>query len=787
MQVAVNGEVCLRLSSAKMITTSTTTHDPLYPPPLHIQKKPRKASFRRRIFRKSSHKQSDDQFVFGPLDDIIDEIKGDIWELPPDRSLDLSTFDWTCPLEAPLSWATAPLPVSRTPKDHTLTIRKNRDSRSTASGSSLGDPMAHIRNHGQEEPANGGPVCYPHTAILGALPMVDAMSYEAEASDSSTSTEHVTAQQALENVIGRDGDPAEPPRRRTSRLRRLTSGFTLLRRQGTGEASASTTNVLEVSSPIAISRLATQDETEDDRLPNDSAVEAYIMRNARNGEWFSRFMGFATQRMPSPAGTGDEVSMSFQTLPTTLRVATRLYSEVKILTKDVEEFNVALDIEAVLHNRRPLPDTSIDVIFLVDNGYYVSHACLEKALDVVKAAFHHLDQGDRLALYTTHCTHRDVTGNRPEQMFPIRPVCADANEMIRELAHRIVQSGTQLWDPPRPNPSMTDVILCVAKSMQREHLKANRTHLVVLSPAAHVLHGVSRFFPDLYIHQINPAILPYSSHPEFQDTGCVDRCCENVFASNRSKYQSTSGRIKTIIRNARSKKPVGDLTELSVDIRAHAGCEIIQCHGSTEIPQLRLGQLQTIFLRIRVTKSETQSVRLDSTNPIYNSSLDANGLRQELLNSVHVGANKVHLLGVQILHHNSIHEPRSWNYTEKPLVITREIGGLTPPKDNSMEVYKRLYFYKLVHAPKEETDLAAEGTVDTHSDTFQEVNKLFECMMKEMDYHVAVHEYEKSSRQRLPVCPGPIDMEVTHDWLTNLWTRTRTRHIEGLECLEHPA
>ena len=324
--------------------------------------------------------------MLGPLDDIIDEIKSNIWELPPGYSFDSSIPDWVCPLEAQLTWTTAPLPVSHTPKDHPLTIRKNRHSRSTVSGSSRGDSMAQPNNNRQDEPANGGPVCSLHTVTLEAWPLVDAMSYEPRASDSYTATEHVTAQQALENVISRDGGPVEPPRRRTSRLRRLTSGFPLLRRQGTGESNASTTNALEVSSPVAASLLATHDETEDDGNPNDAAIEAWITRNVRkyenvhifpyfekltstSGEWFSRFMGFATQHMPSPADNEDEVSISPPTAPTILRAATRLFSEGKVLTKDVEDFTVAIDIEGVLHNRKPLPDTTIDVIFLVDNGY----------------------------------------------------------------------------------------------------------------------------------------------------------------------------------------------------------------------------------------------------------------------------------------------------------------------------------------------------------------------------------------------------------------------------------
>jgi hypothetical protein len=55
-------------------------------------------------------------------------------------------------------------------------------------------------------------------------------------------------------------------------------------------------------------------------------------------------------------------------LPTTLRAAIRLFPEEKLVTKEYQELGVAIDIEGVLYNRTPLPDTGIDVIFMVDNG-----------------------------------------------------------------------------------------------------------------------------------------------------------------------------------------------------------------------------------------------------------------------------------------------------------------------------------------------------------------------------------------------------------------------------------
>lgn len=101
----------------------------LYPPPLLIQKHPRKATFRWRRTRKSASSQSSSVYTLGPLDDIIAEIKSDIWDSPPTCSFESA---WASSFGAPSSWTVTP--ISSTPRDKPLTIRKNRSSRSTGSG-----------------------------------------------------------------------------------------------------------------------------------------------------------------------------------------------------------------------------------------------------------------------------------------------------------------------------------------------------------------------------------------------------------------------------------------------------------------------------------------------------------------------------------------------------------------------------------------------------------------------------------------------------------------------------
>ncbi|KAF1831534.1 hypothetical protein BDW02DRAFT_505028 [Decorospora gaudefroyi] len=768
--------------------------DSLCPPPLLIQKRPRRATFRRRIFRKSTHSFNGDQYVLGPLDDIIDEIKSDIWESPPDYSFDSSVLGWGNPLKAPPSWTVTPLPVSRTPIDNPLTIRKNRNSRSSASGSSLGDQMAYSRNNSQDAPVNGGRVVAPHTTTLTPWPTFDTnMSYEPtharNSSDSSVATEHLSAQQALENVANGAAGRDEPSKRRGSRLRLFTSGFSSfprLRRQGTGDTGASDGDSPETPSPTTGTLLATHDETDDSHAaskPSDAAVEAYFRKNARDGAILGRLMARMARRIPPTdrehEGPDLHVSEGPSEMPTTLRVAVKLYPEVKILTEDVQEFSIAVDVQGVLHNRKPLPDSTIDVIFLVDNGYYVTKECLYKSLHAVNGALCQLGHGDRLALYTTHCTHHAVTGNRPDLHYPIRPFCADTQETFRELTSQIAYFGTQVWEPPRPNPSMTDIILGIARSIegqQSKHLKTGRTHVMLLSPASHVLHDVSRSFPDLYIHRINPATLPYRRYPELQDAVCDDDCCKNVFVSNWSSYQSVPSRIKRILKDARSEKPFGHLTGVSLEICTKAGCELLQCDGSTELPNLRLGQSHTFIVRIRVTRAETQSVNLNSRNPIFNSALDFKNVRQELLNAVTVGATKVHLFDVQVLHQDALNGQDYWNYKETPVFTIRELGGLAYPIDTTLDFYKRTFFHKLTQLTASVAKFEAEYILTVTADGNAQAKKLVARMVREITSHQATQEYEQNYRQKLPLCPGPIDMEASpHEWHDDLWNRKKIK------------
>ena len=77
--------------------------------------------------------------------------------------------------------------------------------------------------------------------------------------------------------------------------------------------------------------------------------------------------------LPSPLGLRHEPDAierhGASSMPTTLKTMVNILQEVKVLeSHQAQEFWVSVEIEGVLHNRRQLSDSNIDVVFIVNNG-----------------------------------------------------------------------------------------------------------------------------------------------------------------------------------------------------------------------------------------------------------------------------------------------------------------------------------------------------------------------------------------------------------------------------------
>ena len=390
----------------------------------------------------------------------------------------------------------------------------------------------------------------------------------------------------------------------------------------------------------------------------------------------------------------------------------------------------------------------------------MSKDCLSHALQTATGALQQLDRGDRVALYTTHCTHGSVASTVPDRLLPLRYVSSATEDLFRNLTLDITKYGTQAWTPPRPTPAMTDVILAIAKSLGKDSLEQGRCHMILLSPIFDALHTVSDTFPDLRIHQINPASLPYIPNEEHRQMVCTETCCKNVFVSNWTNYQSVPSCIKQVILQARSGLPIGHITDVHVDLRPRSGCEVLEIQGSTTMSVLRPGQAFGFLVHIRVSPSKTEDLGITSKDPLLDHSLDVTNLRHELRIAEKLGAKLTNVLSVQVFHKNSLNAAGTWSYTEAPLVLTKELGGLARPHDRTVDVYRRRVFYTLnkvnSSSAKKEVDKLALIAYGERED----MQQVIQSMAKEVHWYHAVLEYETASRQKLPLCTGSIGTQI---------------------------
>lgn len=78
-------------------------------------------------------------------------------------------------------------------------------------------------------------------------------------------------------------------------------------------------------------------------------------------------MDRVAKRLPIATEPEEEKYDETVSLPTTVRVATRIYPQVKLLEEGLQDLSVAIEIESLLHNRNVLSDSTVDLVFVIDN------------------------------------------------------------------------------------------------------------------------------------------------------------------------------------------------------------------------------------------------------------------------------------------------------------------------------------------------------------------------------------------------------------------------------------
>jgi hypothetical protein len=146
---------------------------------------------------------------------------------------------------------------------------------------------------------------------------------------------------------------------------------------------------------------------------------------------------------------------------------------------------------------------------------------------------------------------------------------------------------------------------------------------------------------------------------------------------------------------------------------------------------------------------------LHSPDPIRDSSLAANNMRQDLKNAQVLGASKAHLLSVQVMHQSSMMPFTHWSFAESPLLIVKEMGRLSTPTDRALDLYKRRLFYIVSRL---DVDSAVQEMSDFDAtvkpELKEQVRRILDSMTSEVGSHRDIITYEKTSRKNLPSCPG---------------------------------
>lgn len=385
---------------------------------------------------------------------------------------------------------------------------------------------------------------------------------------------------------------------------------------------------------------------------------------------------------------------------------------------------------------------------------------------MAQGVFHHLKRGDRVAFYTTHCAHNSVASITPDVVMQLRPVNDDTENTFRGCVEEVAAQGTQGWYPTRPKPLLADVILTIAQRCEVESGKHDRRHIILLSSVFGYLHSVSEKYPHLYVHQINPAPLPFISSQKEMEKICHETCCKNVFASNWTNYQAVAGQIRKIIRQARSENPVGNIRKLCIEVDAQAGCELLEAEGAsdlirsstkgyTELNTLRLGQAHCIFVGIRVTPKLTQDFRETSLNPFYMHDLN---VQHQFRAAEASGAVQKHLLTIKVYAQNTVNPPNTWFVSETPVTIITKLGGLAPPADVSAELYKRRAFAMLAKGSYEYAELQLDALNGLPHQETHEYMAYLEELRAEILWYQDVVKYEEKDRKQVPLCFGPLGM-----------------------------
>ncbi|ORY12820.1 hypothetical protein BCR34DRAFT_586904 [Clohesyomyces aquaticus] len=280
-------------------------------------------------------------------------------------------------------------------------------------------------------------------------------------------------------------------------------------------------------------------------------------------------------------------------LPVTTSLDVRLFPEAWLLQSSggTVSFRFSIAVEATLHNPRLLSPNGIDLVFVIDNAYYAPEPSFLRAKTAILAALDHLNQNDRIAVYTTH-----KTTPQAKEIFLPNELCPLQSLKRPNLREKIAE--LQFHERQRPEGTLHRALVTLAKSFRQttnpdprngQRDGANRAHVVILSSGDIAVDKLSKAFPQLGFHHLNPGLR--KSHKNKPRAG-------NVTPSPNDLEES----IATLIENSRREDPIDELLDVNISLLPRRGCRVEVEGGAslTSIPRIRVGDVHVLFATIRV-------------------------------------------------------------------------------------------------------------------------------------------------------------------------------------------
>ncbi|KAF2465578.1 uncharacterized protein BDR25DRAFT_378761 [Lindgomyces ingoldianus] len=228
---------------------------------------------------------------------------------------------------------------------------------------------------------------------------------------------------------------------------------------------------------------------------------------------------------------------------------------------------IAVEIEAVLHNPHVLPYDGIDIIFVIDNAYYVSESCLQQAKMTMLGALKHTRHTDQIGLFTTHKTNsQDKEAFFPNELYPLQPV---KESVLRDKLKEI-----QFYERSRPEGTLHRTLSSIVKAHK--------------NPGSATCDKLFKTYQHFRFHHLNPAMRAFNTGGSRESAMC-GRACDHAIAS--------------LFNNARHHDPVDELSNVTINLAPLGGCRIKVDDGSPSIPRLGVGEVHTYFATVNLDVS----------------------------------------------------------------------------------------------------------------------------------------------------------------------------------------